>query len=862
MSSESSSRDAAHLIDELRSRYPLIDDIAGHFGENLAKERIPWFFGLLMSAATVPGEGATCIVLSKTRGTVAIVATLVSLIRLQNDFPRLAREYARTALSGANLVRVLPGYFVYEYDGNWGDEHPDQFSLRVQGSTDRRSFPIEDVIRLEPTDRKRPKGTLKSRLGASERGGLDDLLGLGTYGNNSVIQNTVLAYMPQSQFQEMADAVTLTRKGSDPSEPLSSYLPWGRIGSDGELSTIDAYQVVGEPLIAVTREAQDLAAACRMTPKASKSVIIDGARGMARDLQALDDIIDTQRILILASPQEVEDISLLRDRGVPVLHMSAPEVMLGENPSQRRHRSSLVGQSILATDSRSRSRITTIDCNDAALQTVAESLEEAARLVLGTEERSGVDELLGRLYGILFEVGESCFGVGEHVHGSLQDVRERITENILWVDRAVTEKLQRAAEALGDALTSGHKRSEKAEAMLRVLSKFDGAWAVATRSASTPERIREELDVLGLHVPVMQIGTFGADHEYEGIVIPAWPNAKRFARLMSLGIARDICILSYPFEKKWVSQYRNNERARAQSNELTAEERSSLLGIDAGLLAPVNPSRRGDTKSEPPADDPIFEIEERIANRRRTRQPSTSTEGTDTRRARYVRFIGDCYALLTEWSSWHVLNDLIYTTQDDNALPRIVEVSDLAPGDFVLFRAGGDSEFVRLVAEDNMGRDEYRRIRTVADRWKQALRRLGHTPSNVQRRLAGHGLHRTLPTIAGWMNNPDRIGPGDDTDIDVIANAARDPHLAPHAEEVKDAISIIRGSHQAAGRRLTQLLLGELRGRIGELGDRPVLLDLHFGQAWVVQIDSIARIQRDHATTQVNRLIWDDDSAF
>ena len=150
-----------------------------------------------------------------------------------------------------------------------------------------------------------------------------------------------------------------------------------------------------------------------------------------------------------------------------------------------------------------------------------------------------------------------------------------------------------------------------------------------------------------------------------------------------------------------------------------------------------------DPTSESPPESPIFEVAERVANRRRNRQPSTPTDGTDTRRARFVRFFGDCYALLTEWSSWHVLNDLIYTAEDDDTLPRIAEVSDLTPGDFVLFRAGGDSEFVRLIAEDNMGREEYRRIRAVSDRWKRALNRLGYSPSSVQRRLARYGLHRT-----------------------------------------------------------------------------------------------------------------------
>ena len=583
---------------------------------------------------------------------------------------------------------------------------------------------------------------------------------------------------------------------------------------------------------------------------------------MARDLQAFDDIIESQRTLVLASPHETEDISLLRDRGVPVLYLSATETMLGEDTSQRRSRSSLVGQSVRVTDTRSRSKITTIDCAGDDLQTVAESLEEVARLVQGHEERSGVDELVGRLYSILFEVSESCFGVGERVGTSLQAVREGIAENILWMDRAVTVELRRAVDKLGDALARGYKRSEKADAMLRVLSKANGEWAVATRSADASERIRKGLEELGLHAPDMQIGTFGSEHEYTGIIVPTWPNARRFARFMAMGVSQDIRILTYPFERKWVSRYQISERSTARANDLEGEDRSSLLGIDSSLLTPLDPPKLEDPKPEPTPDGAIFEVAERVANRRRNRQPSSPADGTDTRRARFVEFFGDCYALLTEWSTWHVLNDLIYTEDDDDALPRIVEASDLTPGDFVLFRAGGDSEFVRLIAEDNMGREEYRRIRAVSDRWKQALKRLGYSPEDVQRRLARNGLHRTSVTIAGWMHNPDRIGPGDDTDIDVIAEAAGDSYLTNHVAEVKDAISSIRGSHQSAGRRLTQLLLGELRGRLSELDDRPVLLDLHFGQAWVVQIDSIARRQRDYAATQVNRLIWDDVPVF
>ena len=86
-------------------------------------------------------------------------------------------------------------------------------------------------------------------------------------------------------------------------------------------------------------------------------------------------------------------------------------------------------------------------------------------------------------------------------------------------------------------------------------------------------------------------------------------------------------------------------------------------------------------------------------------------------------------------------------------------------------------------------------------------------------------------TVAGWLGNPNRIGPGDYGDIEIIANAADDRNLLSTKDEVKEAISRIRGAHQAAGIRLTKLILGELHGRLSELGDEPSLLDLGYGQA-------------------------------
>ena len=188
--------------------------------------------------------------------------------------------------------------------------------------------------------------------------------------------------------------------------------------------------------------------------------------------------------------------------------------------------------------------------------------------------------------------------------------------------------------------------------------------------------------------------------------------------------------------------------------------------------------------------------------------------------------------------------------------------SQLSPGDYVLFRASGDKEFIRLIAEAQLGEDEYDRVRNVAERWKISLRRLGTSPSDIQRRLAAAGLERAVVTVAGWLGNKDRIGPKSLRDIETIARVTEDVELASIRQDVENAIARIRGAHIAAGGKLTRLIIGELGGRLQLLDDQPVLLNLDYGTAWVVQVSTVEMARRNYPSDMVNRLLWADDTAF
>ncbi len=849
------------LIGEFRRRFPLFDGIEGQFGEHGETESIPWFFGFILAAVAKSGPGACCVVLDKTPGTTAIAAMLSGLVRLQLDFPDLVETYARNALTRGQRVKVKPGNFVYEYQGVW-EEYPHLFKLKFLGDDAWRGFRRVDVLRLEPTDLVHPKGTGRD-LGAFERSPLDRLLDLTTCGNNSLIRNAVLVQMPRAHLGRVAEATILAPKGVEQFAPLARFLPWGFIGHDGALKPNDPFQLVGEPLVAATSVPEDLALACSRADPGTKTVLVDGARRLARDLQAYDDIAARQRLVVLASPDESEDLRLLKERDCPVWHMSADEVLVGETCADSRTRASLVGATIRAADVRCRSRVDAVECNDDVLQSAATSLERIAEMIVDKEGVEEVDEVLARLFGVLFEFSECCFGVGVDSMGDLQTARDEIARQARWLEPGVVSELCNAVEALERAGTMG-SGGEKAEALLSILAEHDGTLAVAARSPRTAKKLREDLCDLGADLPVVPVSAFGPSDEFDGIVVAAWPNERRFTRLKNLSVAPYIRVLAYPFERRRVLRHQARERARSRSNRLDAEQLSPILGIARRFLAPL--SRTQGAVEHPPGkeivlDHPVFRLEERIARRQGTRPPVASS-GEESREAQLVQFFGGCYALLTEWCELPVLNDLIDSNKGDNAKLTSALASTLSTDDFVLFRAGGDKEFLRLIAEEILGPEEYARVRKVAERWKPALHRLGHGPSMIQRRLAEHGLERTPPTVAGWLGNPDRIGPGDYNDIEAIARASGDTELLCAKEEVRMAISRIRGAHQTAGMQLSRLILGELRGRLNELGDQPTLLDLDYGQAWVVQVASVEAKRQEYPAGQVNRLIWSADSVF
>ena len=850
------------LVTEFKRRFPLLDKIAGLFSKDTPEERVPWFFGFFLAAAEQSGPQACCFVLDKKPGTTAIACVLAALIRFKKDFPELAKRYTRTRFSVGDRVKVKPDNLVYEYDGFWEDF--DRLKLKVLDEQAWRGFPVEEILRLEPTLHFKPKGKGGPSFSTSEQSPLDRLLSLHSFGNKSLIKNTALILMEQTAFERFVDSTVLapSQTPAEKFHKLSSFLPWGSIGQDGILKSKDSYQVEGEPLIAVTSAPEYLASACSNADTATKMVFVDGAKRIAGNLQAFDDIAERQRMVILASPDEREYIDQLGNRNCAIWKMSPEEILIGESSVDARARRSLVGATVKAADIRRRGKISAVDCEDALLQRVAMSLGRVMEMIKDEEESSEAERVAGNLRGILLDFSECCFGIGDGTMSNLADAKSYFTENKKYLEEEIKTGIQEALDGLEQAIENGYGRN-KAGILHDMLSKRDGKWIVAARLTRTAECLREKLDPSN-GFEVRRLAEIDPESEYDGVIVPAWPNRWNFAKLVSMALAPDIRVLTYPFEKELVLHHKKYEEQRSRSNRMDVEKRSSILGIKPSYFPGASGEETGEDET-PRREMEIevssfFNFENRI--RRRPRSQSIEiAEHKDARKAQAVYFFGECYALLTEWIQLPVLNEFVYKSGEEK--PKLLQKnpSELSPGDFVLFRAGGDKEFIRLVAEEILGEEQYRKTRETAELWKRALRVLGDGPEAVRAELAKHGLNRSLATIGFWLRNPDLIAPQKHSDLEVIADAAGDTQLISKKDEVKQAIDTVRQAHRSAGRELTRLILSGLEsGQLKELLDeQPVLQDFGYGEAWIVQVEFIESTLEMHPVGKVNRLLWLDE---
>ena len=833
------------VVRELEERYPLLKGLAFASAGALPDEKgLPAFLAVLLSTAENRETGASCILLPSTDRLCVALALIYALNSFKQGFDELELDRLTTPLRPGTLVVVAPENCVFElirdgvqlYGKRW-------IQLRNPVDDQISYMPSEEAFRLTPTTSVQPRPRKGQRPGKWITSPLDVLLGVRTSGNLAVESNRIILVSGRADTLHTAASTLVAGEGT--SAVASELVSWGRVTSDGRVVSDGIH---GEPMIAVTHSVEYAAAACQREGVATKLVIADGARRLAANLQAFDDISLRHRLLVIAAHAEKEHADILAERGCEMWAPDPEILMLGDDGN-----SSGMWFSAAMTAARNYRdlRLVPVSVRDCHV----EALYGAVAAVPAPDDHEGDTARLSRMsWSLLLTVtgwlGSPASSARELIDRRIEEIRQRLSTSRSWIPRDMAQALEEviaAARTLRDADDVG---IEKREALIDRL-RHDGA-GVITRTVTDAVHTSDLLRKLGITSPVFPITGLPLE-PLDRIVLCAWPGRLHMTRLTNWYGAREISILTYPFELEWFRPFSRNWSAGWQRHAGRREEIAALTGISGWTL----PAREGTVPHTAPAppDDPVT----RLLRQKRKARDVTDVSIRDAREAHYVGFQGDAYAFLSEGHRVPVLTDLILTGRLSGERIPLKTVRKLAVGDFILFRDQGDQDVVSAIAEQEMGTARYRQFRQTADLWRTALASLGEDVHAVWRRLRREGLNRSRAAVRGWLNG-DRIAPRSEQDLRIIAQVSQDADLLRRFDEVSDAVRTVWAAHIRAGFALTELLLRELPQRLGQIDEGGAHVQFTFGGGWIVCVDEIAERPETRPYWEVNRLLMDDDA--
>lgn len=837
----------------INKRFPVLSVIRiGTREEEMSP--IPAFIGLIASILE-SADKPCCVVLPDATGVALATALVTATATLRRDSATLLRAFADNSLERGERVQVDPCGLVYEYDGFFTPQH---FRLKVIERNDSRSLPVADVARLEKTSRKRPKGHLNSDLGSPRPTVLGTLIEIPGAVNRNFLRNHVLILGQKKEFLELSQSwkVDVTESKPRLGGILGEEIPLGEVTEEGTLRFFDEYISSGEPPIAIATRPEDLLIRCARIAPHSCGVLVNDVERLARNLQAFDAIVDCQNLVVIAEEAQHEHIRVLQERGCDVWRFSSDEIFLGINdPNQGTPFRVPLNKAANMRDL----VISSTSCADPTLDEVAGALSACAKAMPKNNDNQTVRDLFIRLFSVLMTCAEHV-GTGTEaflgqVGTRLEQANALLRRSTPWISGEIATSLSDVIKKLSDISSrlSGEQVTAKGKAILDALAGIEAhtTAAIVTRSEARRDELRTWLDQQGHTLPVFRVNEVPWERDFDQLLMVAWPNAKRFDKLLRQYSTRQLDVLAYSFERLWLGDYRR-EYEQTQLRTVTTRRKGRLLGLFE--LAPEESEEPCPT--EGPFDLPV----ERFLIRRKSSSVSAgSYDPTENIEAYYVDFAGSTFAYLSEGHQIPLVNQFMLGNEHTASVPyRAIE--DLRVGDFVLFRDTGDSDIIRFIVEDEIGAVEYQRLRGIASRWKAALLRIGPDAKTVWKKLNEAGVSKHQLTVKNWFSNEQLIGPKAAADIELIARVAQDSELQLSISSVVEVIEQIRGYHVGAGSRLTKMLLQELSKRTGDIQRGEMEIDLGVGKVWIVRIQEIDESTTSCSRSVVNRLLWDEAS--
>lgn len=847
------------------------EDTSDRFAREL--ENIPNSVSEILSQIHKKKSGGLIFFTDKNQILLPLIAFFSSVYKFSQELPDLINKFSSLNIEIGDKILVQPEGWVYEFRGSHKTYPDDFFVINVVNEpTSTRTIRKDEFLRFEKTSKDRPRGKLSGSFTELEPSPLDFFLpGMSIFGNEDILETQTLILakksflkhsfagfgsMSKTEFSEYDEIVNKFIRFSD----ISSL---GKISDNGEILSADANVKTKKPLIASSHSIDNFFYAIRKHQLKDKLILLDGIKDLEIDPVYLDYALENNTVCMLASRDELFsvhnhlerfDINIPQDE--EILHLVDRNDINIKAP---------LGKLLSMAVNRHELKIYFNFCNFLELDGLYVKFRD---LLLNHKDRSDeMDQIVLTLHGLLFDLGE-CFEVNEYYLNKLTSLERKISLSN-FDNGQLLKRIQEITKGILSIFDSLEKTgSQKLEALLAEIGKSKGKnLLLLVRSNQAVENLKRRL---GKNITIRTYNSFAAESSanYEKIICLGWPNSKRFGKFWHQHLSKEIYFIGYVFEnhrfKRFLSSY-DALFARLIKDKSDAEWFGKgtfrLLNKikaydDPTQLQTSSSVNIEEDESEESQNIELESILRRIESRIQRNYRYIFEEEDLMLDAKLINFVGgEAYSWFTEGHKVYVLDELFL---DNSERISLKSLEALEEGNFILFRDQGDKDFLRMIAQDSIGKKEYDLHLNRSREWKLALNTLGEGVKQITTVLNRSGLKKNAGTISQWLHNDDLIGPRDLKEIQNILSLVKDKTQYSSPEDIEQSIEIIRSSHHSAGFELTKLIIDEIKSNPPDLSQSINEIDLNLGTVWIAEIENINNQAENIGASNVNRLLFSE----
>lgn len=705
---------------------------------------------------------------------------------------------------------------------------------------------FSDVIMLQRPLASRkalsPLRSVKEALPSRSITPIEKLLNIDTHGNREFIKNKVCLVTKYKSFEDSIDNIEMNLA------MLPDYFHAGKIDGNGAVS-------INSPLL-LANNLSNLALYIIQNPVST--IIIDGftaIRERGTDFYDID-AKNTPTVLV-TDLSEIENFEFIGNYGFEFFNFT------GENLNIDNHSDN----SPFHAFNKKLKTYTTFSIIKEACQNIElETIVQKIHFIEKDESNNDLNTLKIYLIQLTNIISRIC-----HIPmaDEIFDLNRKVSniETLFQRSRIWLGDSQRPIEEIISLLKSVidkfiRQPSDKCMKLRTLMSQYnydyiicpteDEAWALRN-SLSGHLRNTKVISVTDINDDML------TDHPVKAI-ITGWAKSKKMNRILSSFLFSELTVLFYQFENNYFNslqkrnrEYSENVRSTISRKGIRSRETSSGIGFDEFY------SIHEDIETTSESQFDILEFELNLDNVQYSRYKATGNIA-DSIRAKRIDLENDCFVYTNESHKFLVINSLV-NDQNKNISYHRKKVEALKAGNIIAL-INTDRDILAELVEKNTTREDLTEVKQWTDLWKNLLKKYFISIDSDFKRLVEdlrkHDCKKHEVTIRTWLQDENRIGPDDDSDLISIAHLTNSNHLNDNIETVRKAIGKMTGWRMKAA----DAIIKKIKSKIHEFTDSSIVNSTivigDLGSLTIFRVTDISESWENIDGRYINRLLQKD----